>query len=190
MRPLVAVVAGLTIVGCGAAARTAVRDPPAATHQITCSFAVDYKSLDQLRRDTASVAVVEPTGAVRTRVVSGIPMKDARVRVVEHVAGKRLPSTFTLRDIADGSVAGSQDCSPRISKGNAYLLYLTRFRLHPKGPGERGRFVVVGGPQGAYMHAATPPPADPQERSFVHQPSDVGRSLPQRISIADARRAR
>jgi hypothetical protein len=117
-------------------------------------------------------------------------MNDAAVRVVELVAGKPLPPTFTLHDIVEASARGLQDCSPAISKGNAYLLYLTRFRLRPKGPGDRRRFVVVGGPQGAYIHAGTPPPSDPRQRSFVHQASDVGRSLPQRISIADARRAR
>ena len=90
---------------------------------------------------------------------------------------------------ADPSVEGSENCSPAVSKGNAYLLYLTRFRLRPNGPGDRRRFVVVGGPQGAYVHAGAPPPSDPHERSFVHQASDVGRSLPQRISIADARRS-
>jgi hypothetical protein len=167
-----------------------VRDAPAGTHRIACSFAVDYKRLAQLRRDSTSVAVVEPTGVVRTRVVSGIPMKDAVVRVIELVAGRRLPARFTLLDVADFSIAGSEDCSPAISKGNAYLLYLTRFRLRQKGPGDPRRFVVVGGPQGAYVHAGTPPPSDLQERSFVHQRSDVGRSLPQRISIAEARRAR
>jgi hypothetical protein len=190
MRALGAVVAAVTIAGCGTAARPVSRERPATGQQLACSFAVDYTSLVKLRHDASSVAVVEPTGVVRTRVVSGIPMKDATVRVAELVAGKRLPSTFTLHDIVDGSVAGSQDCSPAVSNGNAYLLYLTQFRLRPKGPGERGRFVVVGGPQGAYVHAGTPPPADPAQRSFVHQRSDVGRSLPQRISIADARRAR
>jgi hypothetical protein len=186
MRASGAVVAALAIAGCGTAPRPVSRERPATGQQVSCGFAVDYTSLGKLRHDAGSVAVVEPTGAVRTGLVSGIPMKDATVRVVELVAGQRLPSTFTLRDIVDASVAGSQDCSPAIAKGNAYLLYLTKFRLRPNGPGDRRRFVVVGGPQGAYIHVGTPPPAD-RQRSFVHQASDVGRSLPGRISIADAR---
>lgn len=187
VRVLGAAAAALTIAGCGTAAPRVVRDAPVTGHQISCSFAVDYKSLAQLRRDAASVAVVSPTGAVRTRVVSGLPMKDATVRVVELVAGRRLPSSFTLFDVADSRIEGSENCSPTISKGNAYLVYLTPFRLHRKGPPGAGRFSVVGGPQGNYIHTGTAPPGDANERSFVHQMSDVGTSLPQRISVADAR---
>jgi hypothetical protein len=187
MRALGAVVAALTIAGCGTAARRVVRDAPVTGPQISCSFAVDYNSLAPLRRDAVSVAVVSPTGAVRTRVVSGLPMKDATVRVVELVAGRRLPSSFTLFDVADSRVEGSENCSPTISKGNAYLVYLTPFRLRRKGPPGAGRFWVVGGPQGNYIHTGTPPPSDPSERSFIHQMSDVGTSLPQRISVAEAR---
>lgn len=189
-RALGAAVAALTIAGCGAATRPLLRERPATGEHVSCSFAVDYQTLAQLRRDAASVAVVEPTGAIKRRREGGIPVKDATVRVVEFVAGGRLPSTFTLRDVADSAAEGSENCSPTVSKGNAYLLYLTRFRLRTTGPGDRRRLVVVGGPQGAYVHAGTPPPADPAQRSFVHQSSDVGRSLPQQISIADARRAR
>ena len=104
------------------------------SHQISCSFAVDYKSLAQLRRDAASVAIVSPTGAVRTRVVSGLSMKDATVRVVELVAGRRLPASFTLVDVADSGIEGAENCSPTISAGNAYLVYLRPFRPHRKGP--------------------------------------------------------
>lgn len=190
MRALGAVVATLTIAGCGTAARSVVRDAPETGQQVACSFASEYKTLAQLRRDASSVAVVEPTGVVRTRVVSGIPMKDATVRVIEHVSGGRLPATFTLLDVADPRLEGSQNCSPTISNGNAYLVYLTPFRLRRTGPPRgAGRFWVVGGPQGNYIHTGTPPPSDPQERSFLHQMSDVGRSLPPRISIADARRS-
>ncbi len=114
-------------------------------------------------------------------------MLSSRVRVVELVAGRRLPSSFTLLDVADSRIEGAENCSPTISKGNAYLVYLTPFRLHRKGPPAAGRFFVVGGPQGNYIHTGTPPPSDPSERSFVHQMSDVGTSLPQRISVADAR---
>ncbi len=187
VRVLGAAAAAFTIAGCGTAARRVVRDAPVTGHQISCSFAVDYKSLAQLRRDAASVAVVSPMGAVRTRVVSGLPMKDATVRVVELVAGRRLPSSFTLFDVADSRIEGSENCSPTISKGNAYLVYLTPFRLHRKGPPGAGRFSVVGGPQGNYIHTGTAPPSNPNERSFIHQMSDVGTSLPQRISVADAR---
>jgi len=111
------------------------------------------------------------------------------VRVIDRVAGKRLPSSVTPLDIADSRVVGSEDCSPTISKGNAYLAYLTPFRLRRKWPPVARRFWVVGGPQGNYIHTGTPPPSDPQEPSFVHQMSDVGRSLPQRISVADARKS-
>jgi hypothetical protein len=188
MRAFGAVVAALMIAGCGTAARTAVRDAPETGRGVACSFASEYKSLAQLRRNALSVAVVSPTGAVATRVVSGLPMKDATVHVIELVAGRRLPATFTLLGVADPKLAGSQNCLPTVSKGNAYLLYLTPFRARRKAPPAAGRFWVVGGPQGNYIHTGTPPPSDPQERSFVHQMSDVGTSLPQRISVADARR--
>ena len=186
MRALGAVVAALTIAGCGMAERTAVRDAPVTGHQISCSFAVGYQTLAQLRRDAASVAVVSPTGVVRTRMVSGMPMKDATVRVVELVAGKRVPATLTLLDVADPKLDGSQNCSPTISKGNAYLVYLRPLRLRRNRPAVARGFWVVGGPQGNYIHTGKPP-SDRSERSFVHQMSDVGTSLPQRISIADAR---
>jgi len=104
------------------------------------------------------------------------------------VTGKRLPATFTLLGVANPKLDGSQNCSPTIPTGNAYLVYLTPFRTRRNAPPAAGRFWVVGGPQGNYIHTGTPP-SDPQERSFVHQMSDVGRSLPQRISIADARRS-
>jgi hypothetical protein len=189
MRALGAVIAALAIAGCGTAARSNVRDARRTGQGVACSFAGEYKSLAQLRRDAASVAVIEPTGVVATRVVSGLPMKDATVDVIELVAGKRLPATFTLLGVANPKLDGSQNCSPTIPTGNAYLVYLTPFRTRRNAPPAAGRFWVVGGPQGNYIHTGTPPPSDPQERSFVHQMSDVGRSLPQRISIADARRS-
>ena len=117
----------------------------------------------------------------------GLLVLSSRVRVVELVAGRRLPSSFTSLDVADPRIGGSENCSPTISKGNAYLVYLTPFRLRRKGPPAAGRFSVVGGPQGNYIHTGTPPPSDPNERSFDHQMSEVGTSLPQRISVADAR---
>ena len=187
MRAFGAFVAALTIAGCGTAARSATRDAPVTGRQVSCSFAVDYKTLAQLRHDAASVAVVSPTGAVRTPIASGIPMKDATVRVIELIAGKRLPATFTLLDVADPELDGSQNCSPTISKGNAYLVYLTPFRLRRKGPPAARRFIVVGGPQGNYIHTGAAPPSDPNARAFVHQMSDVGASLPQRTSVAEAR---
>src|ERR1700753_2925899 len=109
MRAPGAVVAALTIAGCGTAAQSATHDAPVTGRQVSCSFAVDYKTLAQLRHDAASVAVVSPTGAVTTRIVSGIPMKDATVRVLELVAGKRLPAKFALLDVADPKLDGSQN---------------------------------------------------------------------------------
>jgi hypothetical protein len=114
-------------------------------------------------------------------------MKDAAVRVIELVAGRRLPASFPLFDVADSHIEGSENCSPTISKGNAYLVYLTPVRLHPKGPPGAGLLSVVGGRQGSYVHTGTAPPSDANERSFVNQMSNVGTSLPQRISVADAR---
>ena len=120
--------------------------------------------------------------------MSGLPMKDATVRVVELVAGRRLPSSFTLSRRRRLPRSTDRRTARRRSRtGNAYLVYLTPFRLHRKGPPGAGRFWVVGGPQGNYIHTGTAPPSDPNERSFVHQMSDVGMSLPQRISVADAR---
>jgi hypothetical protein len=162
MRALGAVVAALTIAGCGTAARRVVRDAPVTGRQVSCSFAVDYNSLAQLRRDAVSVAVVEPKDTVIPQRVAGIPMRDATVRVIELVAGKRLPSTFTVLALADPRVGGSENCSPTISKGNAYLVYLTPLRRRRKGPPAAGRFWVVGGPQGNYVHTGTPPPSDPK----------------------------
>src|SRR6185312_7504720 len=103
-------------------ARTVAPERAATGEQVSCSFAVDYKSLGQLRRDAASVAIVEPTGAVTRRRVAGLPVKDATVRMIELVRGKRLPSKFTVVGVADARVEGSGNCSPTISKGNAYLL--------------------------------------------------------------------
>ena len=52
--------------GCGAG-RAAKQDGPIATRGVACSFALSYSSLAQLRRHASSVAVIEPTGAVRRR---------------------------------------------------------------------------------------------------------------------------
>src|ERR1700759_4464700 len=139
MRAIGAVVAALAFAGCGTAAQSAVRDATETRQQVACSFADDYKSLAQLRRDAASVAVVSPTGAVRRRVVSRIPMEDATVRVIQLVTGKRLPATFTLLDVAGPKLDGSENCSPTISKGNAYLVYLM--------PLPRGRHRRPGAPR-------------------------------------------
>ena len=176
-----AIGASLIAAGCGSAAgrtATAIHAGGQSGEQVSCSFAVDYRSLAQLRRDATSVAVVAATGAARTRREAGLPMRDATVVVVRHVAGKRLPSRITKLDGADPSVDGSNTCFPMIVKGNAYLLYLMATTSR--------RYWVVGGPQGAYVHHGTLLPHD-SERSFVHQESDVGRSLPRRISIAEAR---
>jgi hypothetical protein len=172
--------------GCGAAGN-AVQDRPAT--QVACSLAMEYRSLAQLRRDATSVAVAQPTGAVTVRRIGGIPSDDATVKLLSHVAGGPLPWTFTLRDVADPKLVGDSGCAPVVSRSNAYLLYLMPFRRRRNGPAAAGRYVVVGGPQGVFVHIGTPPPSDPAQRSFVHQQSDVGRALPQRISIADARRS-
>jgi hypothetical protein len=132
------------------------------------------------------VAVVEPTGPAGARRIAGLTFGDERMRVLEHVAGRRLPAAFVLEGIADPRISGSTDCSPLITKGNAYLLYLTRDRRRPGGPPIPGRFGVVGGPMGAFAHHGTTLPA-PGARVFVHQHSDVGRALPARISVAQAR---
>jgi hypothetical protein len=102
------------------------------------------------------------------------------------IAGCGMAERKAVRD-APAAARRRQNCSPTISTGNAYLVYLRPLRARRTGPPAARRFWVVGGPQGNYIHTGTPP-SDPSERSFEHQMSDVGTSLPQRISIVDARR--
>lgn len=172
--------------GCGAG-RAAKQDGPIATRGVACSFALSYSSLAQLRRHASSVAVIEPTGAVRHRRVAGLPMSDATVRVVERVSGARLPAWLVILDIADPQIQGDTECAPELTAGNAYLVYLTRARRRPGGPAQPGRYSAVGGPAGAFTHRGTQPPSDPAERSFLRSDADAAASLPQRVSIADAR---
>ncbi len=176
---------GALAVGCGASA-TATR-PISTGRGVECSFARSYSSLAQLRRQASSVAVITPTGDVNRHQVAGIPIDDATVRVLDVVSGPRLPPRIVLVDIADARIQGAAECAPAVAVGHTYLVYLARFRHRPGGPAQPGRYVVVGGPAGAFAHRGTPPPRDPNQRSFTRSEADAAASMPQRVSIADAR---
>ncbi len=177
---------GALAAGCGAAG-TATQDGPGTTRGVACSFAFSYSSLSQLRRHASAVAVIEPTGAVIKRSIAGTPIDDATVRVVERVSGGRLPATLVVVGVADPKLQGDTECAPDLTPGNAYLVYLARSRRRPGGPAEPGRYVVTGGPAGSFTHRGIPSPTDPFERSFSRSESAAAASLPERVSIADAR---
>jgi hypothetical protein len=146
---------------------------------VACSRAVDYKSLAQLRRAAASVAVIEPTGAIRRRRVAGLPIQVATVTVVEVVAGQALPRALTVRDVADPRITGDADCADRL-QGQRLSRVSDASRLR------RGGYDVVGGPHELFAHAGVPPPSDPTDRSFIRTDPEPGSALSGRISIADA----
>jgi hypothetical protein len=186
---LVVLVASCLVAGCGVASGNVQRTADeSVTHGEACSFAVAYRSLAQLRYDATAVAVVQPTGVFHNHRLAGLPSRDAQVRVLVRVAGRQLPSTLVVEDVADPRIDGSDSCGPVLAKGNTYLLYLTAVKRRPRGPSVHGRYFVVGGPQGAWAHPGPAPPGE-RARAFVHQQSDVGQSLPKRISVAQARRS-
>jgi hypothetical protein len=188
MRVALVLVASCLVAGCGVASGNVQRTADqSVTHGEACSFAVAYRTLGQLRHDATSVAVVRPTGVFRTRRLAGVPWREDQVRVLARVSGRRVPSTLVVEDAADPRIDGSESCGPVLAKGNTYLLYLTAVKRRPGGPSVHGRYFVVGGPQGAWAHPGPAPPGE-RARAFVHQQSDVGQSLPKRISVAQARR--
>src|SRR5690349_25073675 len=101
---LVVSVFGALASGCGADASPASGGET--TTGIACDYAFTYSSLSQLRRHASSVAVVEPTGAVRHRRVANLPWSDAGVRVIELISGARLPARLVLVGVADPRIQG------------------------------------------------------------------------------------
>jgi hypothetical protein len=183
MRTLAIVFAGIAIGGCGA---SAVGDTQPAAHgaspeHLTCSYAVSYSSLAQLRRGSSSVVVITPTGAQSVRRLAGVPYTVAKVRVVEPVAGKRLPRTFELRQIGRPGVGG---CGPLVSSTDTYLAFVAAARLRRGGLPAHDQFVVVGGTQGLF---GRPAGGSPDHGSFTRQFAEPGSRLPLKVSVAQAR---
>jgi hypothetical protein len=93
MRALDAVVAALTIAGCGMAERTAVRDAPVRGHQISCSFAVGYQTLGPAaarRRQNSSPTI--STGNAYLVYLTPLRLRRNRPAAARRFLGRRRPS--------------------------------------------------------------------------------------------------
>ena len=165
----------------GATGRVAAATQQGATKQVVVfDPAFSYKDLAQLRRNATSVVVFKPTGARRVRKIAGIPFTISAVAVRERVAGRRVPSTLTLRQTG---AAGVQGCETSVSPNDVYLAYLAPFRWRRGGPAVRGQYVAVG----LFEHAGSIMPSESAvafSSLIREQPS-----LPAKISIAQARRS-
>jgi hypothetical protein len=192
-----AVAVGAIGAGCGASGTLEHARPqrplapeqgqPVASVHVTCSAAVEYRSLAQLRRDATSVAVFAPTGANTVIRIAGVPFTLAKVRLVATVAGARLPATLRLRQLGARRATSVAGCGPLVAAGSVYLAYVAPFKLRAHSPGVPGQYVVVGGTQGLFAHQGHAPVGDRSARSFHRVDPDS--RLPQRISIARAARS-
>lgn len=187
---LAVVLAWVTVIaaGCGRSAtsdgatpRIAATTQPGASKQVVvCDPAFSYRNLAQLRRHATSVLVFKPTVVRRVRKVAGVPFTISTVAVRVSVAGRRLPSTFGLRQT---SAVGVPSCETLVSPKDVYLAYLAPFRWRSGVPAVRGQFVTVG----LFRHAGSRVPSE-SAVSFASLNADQP-SLPAKISIAQARRS-
>lgn len=119
------------------------------------SRAIEYRSLDQLAKESVAVAVIEPTGNTREIPLpahhggtkASAPTVLAEVRAVQLIDGALEDSTVLV-------VTPGQDQNGRevlTTPGETFVAFLTPALY---GPGEPvGGYAIVGGPAGIYAES-------------------------------------
>lgn len=157
-------------------ARTPATSGP--KRSLDASVAKTYTSLQQLRQDAASVAVLKPSGVTRVETVAGIPFTLATVAVAQTISGAALPSTLELRQLGNGS----DSRFPLVSDAKAYLAYLQPFEFE-RGAPIAGQYVVIGGLQGLFEGTPTSPSG--ASASFARVDPDAT-ALPSNVTVQQA----
>lgn len=112
------------------------------------SNAKAYTSLQALRADATSVAIVQPTPVSHIETISGVSFTVKTVNVEKTVSGATLPQTIELRQAPDPQVPQSI-----VTPANTYLAFLQPFQFTP-GTQVGDQYVVVGYLQGLFASAA------------------------------------
>jgi hypothetical protein len=181
MRSRLYLTAGVAVLIAGAAILLVSAGPGARlrSHRTHADVSVVkvYTSLQALRGDATSVAVIRPTALSHVETVSGASFTVTTVTVQRTVAGATLPQTIELRQTSGGQ---EDSQSAVVSPSNAYLVFLQPFQFTP-GTQVGGQWVVVGDPQGLYVRPASAPTSDSTPFSAV-APGPPG--LPSQITPA------
>jgi len=141
---------------CGAGSAAAVSISAASKHGalgpahhgpavIEVSRVKNYASLAGLRKESTAVAMVT-AAAARVTAVNGVPATVTTLQVKRVGWGAALPATIDVLQLGTDS-ALSPDTSQLFVHGNDYLVYVTRYHLHP---GDHTGLYVVTGDQGVF----------------------------------------
>jgi hypothetical protein len=184
MRPFFGAVLVATLVVIGWVAVQAVSGGGAHSVRKTAVFDTSnvkaYSSLQDLRADASSVAVIDPSSVTHVETINGIPFTVTTATVQETVSGQTLPSTIELRQTGDGTDPNW----PLVSSSATYLAYLQPF--HFSSGGQVGdQYVVVGGLQGLFSH--TPRDLSATGSTSFHSVGDHGPGVPSTVTVDQAR---
>jgi mono/diheme cytochrome c family protein len=157
-------------------AKATTAAPSPSTGVVVCDRAMRYRTLRALGRAATSIAVLAPAAITHSVSTVGVPVTITRVRVLETLAGKRLPRVIWLRQTGSVTAVPSGGCEPLVSSKQRYLAYLAPFTSRPGGPQIDSQYVIVGGSQGLFelQHPQpaplpTKPPASPSGQTVFDQ---------------------
>lgn len=153
--------------------------------RIDTSDVKEYTSLQALRQDATSVAILRPSSVTRIEMIKGIPFTVTTASVVQTVSGPSLPSTIELRQTGDGN----DPDYPVVSDTESYLAYLQPFELQPGVP-VGNEYVVIGSLQGLFVQTrsgtAAPPAGPPSATTTFDRVDPSATALPSTITLQQA----